>query len=201
METHAHLRVAPSLGAAVIDEDLKREGPDTRHVVTDSFGIDEARGLIANSSRRPLGGGKHRFVIVARILTVEAQNALLKLFEDPPTDTHFYLIVPHESALIPTLRSRLIKEVDQVKVVDLAETDQFLGQDIRSQLEDLADLSKRQPERLASLAKEIGLSKPTDLQPNGHRALLMALKYVYNRGASRKMLLENLILSMQEKAK
>jgi DNA polymerase III delta prime subunit len=201
MEIHAHLRVASSLEAAAIDEDLKREGPDTRHVVTDSFGIDEARALIANSSRRPLGGGKHRFVIVTRSLTVEAQNALLKLFEDPPADTHFYLIVPHESALIPTLRSRLIEEVTTKNAVDLEATEEFLDQDIRSQLESLADLAKRQPERLTSLAKEIGLSRPTKLRPNSQRALLLTLKYVYNRGASRKMLLENLILSMQEKVK
>ena len=49
-----------------------------------------------------------RVVIIdeAHTLTVEAQNALLKLIEEPPPSTMFILITSHLEALVPTVRSR-----------------------------------------------------------------------------------------------
>jgi DNA polymerase III subunit delta' len=49
-----------------------------------------------------------RVVVVdsAHTLTVEAQNALLKLIEEPPPDTLFILVTDHVQALLPTVRSR-----------------------------------------------------------------------------------------------
>lgn len=42
----------------------------------------------------------------AQCLTTEAQNALLKLLEEPPADTIFVLTTPSARALLPTIRSR-----------------------------------------------------------------------------------------------
>jgi DNA polymerase III delta prime subunit len=42
----------------------------------------------------------------ANLLTVPAQNALLKMLEEPPTDTTFYLTCATHTALLPTVRSR-----------------------------------------------------------------------------------------------
>lgn len=39
-------------------------------------------------------------------MNVEAANKLLKLIEEPPKDTYFFLIVDDEEALLPTIRSR-----------------------------------------------------------------------------------------------
>jgi DNA polymerase-3 subunit delta' len=39
-------------------------------------------------------------------LTLEAQNALLKMLEEPPEGTILILTAPHERALLPTIRSR-----------------------------------------------------------------------------------------------
>jgi len=42
----------------------------------------------------------------ANLLTIPAQNALLKLLEEPPTNTRFYLTCASSSSLLPTIRSR-----------------------------------------------------------------------------------------------
>lgn len=43
----------------------------------------------------------------AHLLTTEAQNALLKVLEEPPADALLVLTAAHEHALLPTIRSRL----------------------------------------------------------------------------------------------
>lgn len=50
-----------------------------------------------------------RIVIVedAQTLNVQATNALLKLVEEPPESTYFFLLVPDVAGLLPTLRSRV----------------------------------------------------------------------------------------------
>lgn len=42
----------------------------------------------------------------AGLLTVPAQNALLKMLEEPPADTTFYLTCQSAMSLLPTIRSR-----------------------------------------------------------------------------------------------
>lgn len=43
----------------------------------------------------------------AHLLTIEAQNALLKTLEEPPADTVMILTTAQEQSLLPTIRSRL----------------------------------------------------------------------------------------------
>jgi DNA polymerase III delta prime subunit len=42
----------------------------------------------------------------ANLLTPPAQNALLKMLEEPPVDTTFYLTCTAATSLLPTIRSR-----------------------------------------------------------------------------------------------
>src|SRR3989344_1240362 len=72
-----------------------------------SFGIDDARDLKALAELSPVHG-KKLFVIGASAITSDAQNALLKVFEEPAAHTHFVLLVPH-GTLLPTLRSRCMR--------------------------------------------------------------------------------------------
>lgn len=50
-----------------------------------------------------------RFVLIddAHLMNSAFANSLLKIFEEPPLDTHFILVTPSLSALLPTIRSRL----------------------------------------------------------------------------------------------
>lgn len=198
MQVHAHLLIASTLEDAEIPAEYKRESADVRHYLYDSFGITEARRLIEESSVRPLQDQRYQFVIVAGNITLEAQNALLKLFEEPPADVEFYLVVPHESLLLATLRSRLITSSDRPITRSSESGDRFLSGSLKQQLEHVADLAKRDPGELSRLA--VGLSAASS-NPQFKRSLLQTTKYVYNRGASRKMLLEELILSLHAKTK
>jgi len=70
--------------------------------------IDDVRRLIDQASQAPVSGTQKALVIAASRLFHEAQNAMLKLFEEPVPGTTLILIVPSEGILLPTLRSRLI---------------------------------------------------------------------------------------------
>ena len=72
-----------------------------------SLGIDEVRelkGFLAQKAFR----AKRRAVVVlgAELLTREAQNALLKISEDPPPNSLIILVARREESFLPTLLSR-----------------------------------------------------------------------------------------------
>lgn len=73
-----------------------------------TIGIDEARRVRSFLWQRPQQSLR-RVVIVddAHLLTEEAQNALLKLAEEPPASGCLMLVTSDPDALAPTLRSRL----------------------------------------------------------------------------------------------
>lgn len=91
---------------------LKKSGvnvganPDVYVQMYDTFGIEDAQELRARAHMR---GFRTRrvFVLAAASLTPEAQNALLKTFEEPPANAVFFLIVPNPGMLLPTLCSRM----------------------------------------------------------------------------------------------
>ena len=74
--------------------------------------IDDARELKTAHSMRPIGPlGKKIFIIRANNIGHEAQNALLKLFEEPAEYAHFFLIVPSAHILLPTVKSRMLQVI------------------------------------------------------------------------------------------
>ncbi|MHB8652087.1 MAG: hypothetical protein ACYC8S_03045 [Minisyncoccota bacterium] len=88
---------------------LPHEGhPDFWTEEFETFGIEESRGLREMQTGKAVAGEQRVFVIFTTLITTEAQNALLKTFEDPAPGVHFFLVVPSAYALLPTLRSRLM---------------------------------------------------------------------------------------------
>ncbi len=81
--------------------------PDIWEWGGETFGIDEARAVRERQNQHSLNGGLKIFIIVAQRITSEAQNALLKVAEEPTPDTHIFFIVPHAETLLQTLRSRM----------------------------------------------------------------------------------------------
>lgn len=80
----------------------------------------------------------------ANLLTIPAQNALLKMLEEPPENTSFYLSCQSPSMLLPTIRSR-------TKVITL---DQTLVADDPSILTDLKVIMSQTPgDRLTNIVK------------------------------------------------
>lgn len=69
--------------------------------------VDDIREMIRICSQYPFEGG-NRSVIVsdAENMTVQAQNCLLKILEEPPRNTYFLLTSSHPDQLLTTVRSR-----------------------------------------------------------------------------------------------
>ncbi len=79
----------------------------------EKFGIDEARSLIEKSSL--LTSARASIILLGvGSITTEAQQALLKLFEEPQLGMTFVLLAPFGS-LISTLKSRCLRFENQVK--------------------------------------------------------------------------------------
>lgn len=70
--------------------------------------IEQIRTLIQALSLSSYYQDGSRIVVIdgADLMTIEAQNALLKVLEEPPADTSFVLIAERLTALLPTVRSR-----------------------------------------------------------------------------------------------
>ncbi|NDE68222.1 hypothetical protein EB052_01300, partial [bacterium] len=82
--------------------------PDFYHLIKDSFLIEDSRFIKDIHSSRPFGEGKRLIVIEMNFAQHEAQNALLKVLEEPHEGTHFFIVIPSLHILLPTVRSRVM---------------------------------------------------------------------------------------------
>lgn len=71
----------------------------------DSFKIDDARMIKRLQSEKTEKASV--FILKFSFINKEAQNALLKVLEEPSNNTYFILVFPDKSKLLPTLQSRL----------------------------------------------------------------------------------------------
>ena len=175
------------------------------------FGIDEARALIEQAQLKNFG--KTTFFIATASLTTEAQQALLKLFEEPQEGTMFVLLVPHGS-IIGTLRSRMLPYPNQqgstllVQARTNLDTKKFLRATqkersalVAAMLKDDEGVRERVRDFLGAL--EAGLYKhvrPTRANTKetlqGLEDIAKVRSYVGDRSPSLKMLLEHLAVTL-----
>ncbi len=74
---------------------------------TTKIGIDKVRQIAAEVAKPP-SEARRRFVLVldGDLMTPEAQNAFLKVLEEPGERTTFFVITPYPEGVLPTIRSR-----------------------------------------------------------------------------------------------
>ncbi|MBL7158901.1 hypothetical protein ISS85_00285 [Candidatus Microgenomates bacterium] len=85
-----------------------------------SIGIDKVRDLEKWASRKPHSSQYKKAIIhEAEKLTYSAQNALLKILEEPPANTLIVLTAPQETSLLSTIISRckIIKLKPEIEIV------------------------------------------------------------------------------------
>ncbi|MFZ3044175.1 MAG: hypothetical protein WA058_03690 [Minisyncoccia bacterium] len=81
--------------------------PDVAVMQLGLLSVDDARRVTELAAGAPFAG-EHKVVIISASRAYhEAQNALLKVFEEPPKGTYLFLIMPSLGGLLPTLRSRV----------------------------------------------------------------------------------------------
>ncbi len=176
--------------------------PDVFHTRYSTLTIDDAHFLAEREQKKAFVGPKI-FMVSFDAITFDAQQALLKLLEEPRVNTFFFLTSPQD-VLLPTLRSRVLSvHMRAGKVVSAADI-----------------LSKNPSERMA-LVKEltagIGNEEKTkqdaidlvsvlethiykiETYPNrieALHALTNARTFLYQSGAPTKLILEYLMVSI-----
>lgn len=88
--------------------DIKTNHPDVLYFKAgEKLGIAQARQIKDHFSLKPYSL-KGRVVIIedASVMTIEAQNALLKTLEEPPEEAVLLLGAPSDANLLPTILSR-----------------------------------------------------------------------------------------------
>ncbi len=71
------------------------------------FSVVDARRVTEIVAGAAFVGASKVVIISANRAYHEAQNALLKVFEEPPVGTYLFLVLPSLGGLLPTLRSRV----------------------------------------------------------------------------------------------
>lgn len=136
---HAYL-IEGSLDSVMPELSEFVKGMEVIQIKQDSFKIEDARNLKSFTNEKGVSG-KKVFIVSANNFLLEAQNTLLKVFEEPIADTHFFLIVPEASALLPTFISRFyFISTRQDPVQDLGEAEKFLAMPLRNRLEYIKEL-------------------------------------------------------------
>jgi len=183
---------------------IKTKGnPDFWHRAFELFGIDEGRELRVLQTQGAFEGGRRIFIIQAKTITLEAQNALLKTFEEPTTGTHFFLIVPNHDLLLPTLRSRLVFIRGDVKrnSRERALAEEFVGTAPAKRmrlLEEIVEEKDRARARSFLDGLEVIYNKGDKTKEDivDFLSTLIEFKgYISARGSSVKMILEHLALT------
>lgn len=192
-------------------------GPDVAgnpDVITLSYGllsVEDARRIAEVASGAPFAGESKVVIIAASRAYHEAQNALLKLFEEPPKGTYLFLILPTLGGLLPTLRSRVVElEMEPGKRSGLPEdVGQFLkaGKEKRSALIKKLTSGKDEEERRENREEAIALvngieaaayrsfrERPTPALTSLLSDIMVLRTYLHDRSAPVKMILEHLSL-------
>lgn len=177
---------------------ISRQGnPDVYYAHHESFGIDEGRGLQDMQSLRPVIGDKKIFILTVGIITSEAQNSLLKVFEEPTPGTHFFVISSSQRILLPTLRSRMvvITHASAAKSDMKGEVRKFIPMSPKARLEFVAPYIEEKDKAKVEdfLQAVIGeLHKAGKLEVA--KEALMLTKYLKDRSSSIKLILERTAL-------
>lgn len=101
-------------------EERAREIEESRHplrcvtFMRDDFKIEDAKEVISEAYKSE--EDTKTLILGAKSFTVPAQNALLKILEEPPLNIVFILLAPNKSTFLPTVRSRLSLKQEHQKL-------------------------------------------------------------------------------------
>lgn len=180
--------------------------PDVQLLTYEKFGIEEARELVRLAQLKNISG-RALFVVATASMTTDAQQALLKLFEEPQEGTVFVLLTPHGS-IIPTLRSRFLAYPGDIQGEEKdIEVKKFLGASIAARSAEITKLLKDEEgvrERVREFlnALEVVLysklcnSKENKQIREGLEDIAKVRGYVGDRAPALKMLFEHLAIAL-----
>ena len=176
----------------------KLEAADVWSRQFENLNIDDAREVKEVVVTKPMGD---RRVVLLSLQTIqnEAQNSLLKLFEDPQSDTIFFVCAANTEIFLPTVLSRFnIVQTDRVDVDEQEKTiSKFLSGSIKTRFEIVESIVKEkdkvQAEKFLNSLEQV-LHKKLVQKTNTQvfEDIFAARRYLRSRAPSLKMILENL---------
>jgi DNA polymerase III delta prime subunit len=182
---------------------VERGSPDLFLRAYRSFGVDDARDIRDRAQRKAVTRDGRIFALFAPGMTAEAQNALLKIVEEPPAGAIFFLVVPSPQTLLPTLRSRMQTMRVGTKAVN-TDAESFLAATPPKRLEMLKVIYEHDDDEGRDMAKVLAFlegleacyakEKPTPSRQEGLLAIYRARKYASDKGSLLKPLLEQIAL-------
>lgn len=106
----------------------------------EKLGIDEVRELREILSEKTTG----RFIVIdAERFTPDAQNAFLKLLEEPAENTHIFILIPPQVFILETVQSRTIELMQTGAVQNtISPIKEFLFSSIGTRLDKIENLIK-----------------------------------------------------------
>jgi DNA polymerase III delta prime subunit len=190
--------------------------PDFFDRVYETFVIDDAREVKTFHGMRPVTEtGKKVFVLQMNGITVEAQNALLKLLEEPAEYAHFFIVIPSAHLLLPTVKSRMrfvssgvaeksVTAGVEVEVYSLAEKLLTLSaakrlEEVKKLIDDISKEKKTKQDAIDLLNAIQAVVYGERGVKEGKSALEtieLARNYIHDRAPSVKMLLEYVMLNV-----
>ena len=180
--------------------------PDVHIYAWEKLNIDEARELSLEASFKSTSG-RALYVLGAGSISHDAQQALLKLFEEPQEGSVFVVLTP-PGMLIPTLRSRFVEYPEKIEEAESesASAAKFLksaykerSAQITAMLKDDEGAKERVREFLNSVEKLLHAAHGHKPSPELREALgdiALVRDYLSDRSASMKMLLEHLAATL-----
>lgn len=136
--------------------------PDFYSIHIDNLKIDEAFKLREMAGEKSFSGEKKIFCISINQINKEAQQVLLKIFEEPSKDTHFFIIIPDKNILLKTILSRFYI-ISEKQDIDLSEIEKFIKMSLQLRLDFVKELTKKE--------KEENLNENTDPDSSRSKSL------------------------------
>ncbi|NNM83994.1 hypothetical protein HKL94_02145 [Candidatus Parcubacteria bacterium] len=172
------------------------------------FSVEDARRVYERAGQAPFTGEYKVLIIAASRAYHEAQNALLKLFEEPPSGTYLFLILTSLGGLIPTLRSRVQVLGTEREGASFKEAESFIAaaREKRSALIKKLTSGSDDEERRENREKAIAIVNGIEaaayrkfVKSDEKSAALLSdiatlRPYLYDRSAPLRMILEHLSL-------
>lgn len=166
------------------------------------LGIDDVRTLTAVAYRRPQGEDTMQTLLVAtEFITEEAQQALLKLIEEPPLSTRFVFVLPAGYNLLPTLESRFERQAEEGIVMhDISAFREFKNLQYAQRMAAI-ELATKNKDHAWQQAIKNGLAAyllahKSEVSLSVLKELEYIVRLLLTRGASNKFLLEHLALTL-----
>lgn len=110
---------------------------------SDQIGIDDIQVFVEPLWQTTSAPYKIALIRDAQRMTEGAMNTLLKILEEPPAKTHFFLTATHREGLLPTIISR-------TRVVEMGLVPNSI---LRKELEQEGDLSPEQQQKILTLSQ------------------------------------------------